>query len=107
MSTLNGAYIKALFINYTRKFMVSFQEIQFYELFRDIQPKLKYPTMRTFIRLIEILKTEAGDLHCEYNKIMNKYNYNIVISIITSQTYTLENTKFDELFELFEALNSL
>ncbi len=32
---------------------------------------------------------------------MNKYNYNIIISIITSQTYTIENTKFDELLELF------
>lgn len=54
---MNGAYIKSLFINYTRKYMVSFQEIQFYELFRDIEPKIKYPTIRTFIRLIEILKT--------------------------------------------------
>lgn len=104
---MNGAFIKALFINYTRKFMVSFQEIQFYELFRDIEPKIKYPTIRTFIRLIQILKTEAGDLHCEYNKLMNKYNYNILISIITSQTYTVENTRFDEFFELFETLNSL
>lgn len=38
---------------------------------------------------------------------MNKYNYNIIISIITSQSYTVENTKFDEFFELFESLNSL
>lgn len=38
---------------------------------------------------------------------MNKYNYNIIISIIASQSYTVENTKFDELFELFETLNSL
>lgn len=38
---------------------------------------------------------------------MNKYNFNIIISIITSQTYTVENTRFDEFIELFEALNGL
>ena len=75
--------------------MVSYQEIQFYELFRELEPKIKYPTIRTFIRLTKILNTEAVDLHCEYNKVMNKYNYNIIISIIISQNYTIDNTRFD------------
>jgi hypothetical protein len=44
--------------------MVSYQEIQFYELFKDLEVKMKYPTIRTFIRLTKILKTEADDLHC-------------------------------------------
>jgi len=48
------------------------------------------------MRLTQILNAEANDLHCEYNKVMNKYNYNILISIITTQTYTVENTKFME-----------
>ena len=37
---------------------------------------------------------------------MNKYNYNIIISIVISQNYSIENTRFDELFELFEGLNA-
>ena len=50
---------------------------------------MKYPTIRSFIRLAQILKTEADDLHCEYNKTMNKYNYNILVSIITTHTYNV------------------
>ena len=38
---------------------------------------------------------------------MNKYNYNIIISIIISQNYNIDNTRFDELLELFEGLNAV
>jgi endonuclease III len=38
---------------------------------------------------------------------MNKYNYNILISIITSQQYNIENTRLEELLELFRSLNQL
>jgi endonuclease III len=38
---------------------------------------------------------------------MNKYNYNILISIITSQQYSIENTRLEELLELFRSLNQL
>jgi len=38
---------------------------------------------------------------------MNKYNYNIIISIISSQSYNVENTRFEEFMELYEGLNRL
>lgn len=106
MASINLAYIKALFIEYTRKFMVSYHEIQFYELFKDVEPRIKYPSIRTFTRLTKILNVEAADLHCEYNKTMNKYNYNIIISIVISKNYSIDNCKFDEIMELFEQLNA-
>jgi hypothetical protein len=49
------------------------------------------------IRLVTIANVEANDLHCEYNKSMSKFNYNLLISIAVSQNYNIENTKFDEL----------
>jgi hypothetical protein len=57
--------------------------------------------------LFQILKTEADDLHCDYNKFMNKYNYNILIIFISSQSYTLENTKLADFIQLIDVLNKL
>jgi hypothetical protein len=34
LTSINTAYIKARFIDYSRKYMVAYQEIQFYEVFK-------------------------------------------------------------------------
>lgn len=69
--------------------MVSYQEIQFYDFFKEIEPRIKYLTIRMLIRLVSIANVEASDLHCEYNKSMTKYNYNLLISIAMSQNYNI------------------
>ena len=37
--------------------MVCYQEIQFYEIFKDLEQKLKNSSIKTFIRALKILKS--------------------------------------------------